>query len=184
MATLPAVCKYHPGITAPVAQGIRPSLGSERAQIAPDQYRALADEYFLLAQDALSKQERVCLLRTALLWQLAAAPNEHPTPSLPAASRLRPARRLRHENNVQSTVEIARSLDERHPMFGKVLEALPEGSTITFSADQLRVLFSAGAHIIASTDTYARGQLLAEAYGCSFHLEGEIATFIKPIRNR
>ena len=69
-------------------------------------------------------------------------------------------------------------------MFGKVLEALPEGSTIMFSADQLRVLFSAGAHIIASTDTYARGQLLAEAYGCSFHLEGEIATFIKPVRNR
>jgi hypothetical protein len=45
MATSPAVCKHHPGITAPVAPGIRP-LGSERAQIAPDQYRALADEYF------------------------------------------------------------------------------------------------------------------------------------------
>ena len=78
MVTLPAVCK-HPGITAPVARGMRPSLGSERAQIAPDQYRALADEYFLLAQDALSKQERVCLLRMALLWQLAATSNEPPT---------------------------------------------------------------------------------------------------------
>jgi hypothetical protein len=184
MATLPAVCKHLPDITAPAAQGMRPSLGSERAQIAPDRYRALADEHFLLAQDALSKQERVCLLRSALLWQLAATSNEHPTPSLPAASRLRPAGRLRHEKNVQSTAEIARSLEERHPMFGKALEALPEGSTIAFSADQLRLLLSAGAHIIASTDTYARGQLLAEAYGCSFLLEGEIATFIKPIRNR
>jgi hypothetical protein len=68
-------------------------------------------------------------------------------------------------------------------MFGKALDALPEGSTITFSADQLRVLFSAGAHIIGSPETYARGQLLAEAYGCSFLLEGEMATFTKPIRN-
>jgi cytoskeletal protein CcmA (bactofilin family) len=61
-----------------------------------------------------------------------------------------------------------------------VLDALPNGSAITFSADQLDVLFSGGGPVLADTKTASTIlERPAHACGCSFALHGDTGTFTK-----
>jgi cytoskeletal protein CcmA (bactofilin family) len=69
---------------------------------------------------------------------------------------------------------------EAHVVIKEVLDALPNGSAITFSADQLDALFSGGGPVLADTKTAATIiERLAHTCGCSFALHGETGTFTK-----
>ena len=62
----------------------------------------------------------------------------------------------------------------------EVLDALPNGSAIAFSAHHLEVLFSGGGPVLADTKTAATIiERLAHTCGCSFALHGDTGTFTK-----
>src|SRR6516164_7764641 len=62
----------------------------------------------------------------------------------------------------------------------EVLNALPNGSAITFSADQLEALFSGNGSVLAATKTTtAVIEGFANTCGCSFALHGDTGTFTK-----
>ena len=60
------------------------------------------------------------------------------------------------------------------------LDALPDGSAITFSADQLETWFSGGGSVLADTKTVAAiVEGLANTCECSFAHHGDTGTFTK-----
>ena len=133
-----------------------------------DEYRTKADECFRLAKDASTKQERNRHLSTALTLLLAATRHDGMLPVLPLAPRL------------------ASVLDDRtcggdssNDILRQILDAIPKSGNLTFSADQLGVLFSASGPLDIGTEVSARVEDLAEACGCSFSLFRDIATFTK-----
>jgi hypothetical protein len=71
--------------------------------------------------------------------------------------------------------------DEKdHVSIKKILDALPNGSAITFSADQLQILFSGGGPVLANAKTRTVTlESLANTFGCSLALHGGTGTFTK-----
>jgi hypothetical protein len=105
-----------------------------------DEYRAMSDQCFQLAQHALTKQERIRHCRMALVWLLAVTCEDHAIPALPPAPRLSRIRsaepnEIGHGHHVVDSAKLPD--EEGRLILGKVLEALSDGSAITFSADQL-----------------------------------------------
>jgi hypothetical protein len=133
-----------------------------------DEYRTKADECFRLAKDASTKQERNRHLDSALTLLLAATRHDGVLPVLPLAPGL-------------ASVLDAPTCgeDSSNDILRKILDAIPRSSNLTFSADQLGALFSAGGPLGAGTEVSARVEDLARACGCSFSLFQGIATFIK-----
>jgi hypothetical protein len=139
-----------------------------------------------LAKDASTKQERLGHLNTALILLRAATRYDNPLPLLPPSPRLSTVRGVQTRGEVSCSslcaAQSAKSLDDStHDIFRKILDAIPKGSAITFSADQLGVLFSAGGPIVVATEASARVEHLSEACGCSFSLQRgtDTGTFTK-----
>jgi hypothetical protein len=65
--------------------------------------------------------------------------------------------------------------EKEHVSIKKILDALPNGSAITFSADQLEVLFSGGGPVLADTKTRA----ITNTFGYSLALHGDTGTITK-----
>src|SRR5262249_1967899 len=61
----------------------------------------------------------------------------------------------------------------------KILDALPNGSAITFSADQLDLLFSGAGPVLADTNRAITLESLANTFGCSLALHGDTGTITK-----
>ena len=110
-----------------------------------DEYRARADECFRLAKNASTKQERNRYLNSALTLLQAATRHDGVLPVLPSSPGLStvPGDRTREE-------------DSSNDILSEILDAIPWGSTITFSADQLGVLFLAGGPLGVGTEAIAR----------------------------
>jgi hypothetical protein len=60
----------------------------------------------------------------------------------------------------------------------ELLNAIPKGSSITFSSDQLQIFFSCGGRSIPAPVASARAEHLAFAHGCSFSLKPGAGTAI------
>src|SRR5262249_24927235 len=60
----------------------------------------------------------------------------------------------------------------------ELLNAIPKGSSITFSSDQLQIFFSGGGRSIPAPVACARAEHLAFAHGCSFSLNPGAGTAI------
>jgi hypothetical protein len=133
-----------------------------------DEYRTKADECFRLAKDASTKQERNRHLGSALTLLLAATRHDGVLPVLPLAPGL-------------AGVFGDRTPGENCPndILREILKAIPRSSNMTFSAEQLGALFSAGGPLGVGTEVSTRVEDLARACGCSFSLFQGIATFIK-----
>jgi hypothetical protein len=150
---------------------------------ASNEYRAVADECFRLAQSASTQQERVGHLNTALTLLRAATRYDDALPVLPPSPRLSTVLGVQacgeERCSKLDAARSARSLDDgTSDMLRAVLDAIPKGSTIMFSADQLGVLFSAGGPIVAATEASARVEHLAKSCGCSFSLQQGTGTGI------
>jgi hypothetical protein len=75
-----------------------------------------------------------------------------------------------------STAKNLSLLDERTDIIANVLNAIPEGSAIAFSADDLGVLLSADGPILPAGEAWARAEHLASACDCFFCLEEKAGT--------
>ncbi len=58
----------------------------------------------------------------------------------------------------------------------KALEVIPTGSTIAFAAEDLEVLFLAGAPVVRGTEAYRKVEDFARACDCSLSLQDEAGT--------
>ena len=115
-----------------------------------DEYRAKADECFRLAKDASTKQERSRHLGSALTLLLAATRHDGVLPVLPLVPGL-----------ASVLCDRTPGEDSSNDMLREILDAIPRSSTITFSADQLGALFSAGGPLGVGTEVGARVEDLA-----------------------
>jgi hypothetical protein len=86
-----------------------------------------------------------------------------PIPALPQAPRLAPILGITEEADATSNS----SLHDRGKEIVQALEAIPNGSTITFASDNLCL---ARDHIIRGTEDYRRVKHLAQACNCSISL--------------
>jgi hypothetical protein len=91
-----------------------------------------------------------------------------PIQALPQAPTLAPILGISEEADATST-----SLQDRGKEIVKALEAIPNGSTITFASDNLCL---ARDHIIRGTESYRRVEHLAQACNCSISLREKAGT--------
>jgi cytoskeletal protein CcmA (bactofilin family) len=99
---------------------------------------------------------------------------------LPVASSAQMERKLAWSSQIK-TLLFSR---EAHALIEEALDAIPNGSAITFSADSLEVLVASGGALLADAKTTATIiEALANRCGCSFALHGDTATFTKDIIN-
>jgi hypothetical protein len=83
-----------------------------------------------------------------------------------------------------STAKNLSLLDEGTANITNVLNAIPKGSAIAFSVDDLGVLLSAHGPILPATEAWAKAEHLARACDCLFSLKEKAGTgtFIKSQR--
>jgi hypothetical protein len=138
---------------------------------------AMADECIASAQAASAKEADAAQLHAALIGLRAATCCDEAFSALPRAPTLASIPRLeRTEERTPAAANNVRLLDEGADVITNVLNAVPNGSTISFSADQLGLLLSAGGPIVPATEAYARVEHLARACHCSFTLDEEAGT--------
>jgi hypothetical protein len=70
------------------------------------------------------------------------------------------------------------TVDSANETVSDVLDAIPEGSSVSFSADQLAFLLSAGEAIRPASEAHARVERFARACGCSFLFRHQAGTGI------
>jgi hypothetical protein len=142
-----------------------------------DECRTMADECIASAQAASAKEADAAQLHVALIGLRAATCCDEAFSALPRAPTLAPILRLeRIEKPTPAAADNVRLLDEGAEVLTNVLDAVPNGSTISFSADQLGRLLSADGPILPATEAYARVKHLAQACDCSFTLEEKAGT--------
>ena len=94
-------------------------------------------------------------------------------PTLPLAPTLAP-----REEVDASAISNTCAVNTETEFVRKALEVIPTGSTIAFAAEDLSVLFLAGAPIVRGTETYRKVEDFARACDCSFSLQDEAGTVI------
>ena len=85
---------------------------------------------------------------------------------------------------IEVPAAVATTVNSANQTAVDILEAIPEGSSVTFSADQLAFLLSTGERIGPVSEVHARVEHFARACGCSvlFGQQAGTGTFTKEKR--
>ena len=98
---------------------------------------------------------------------------------LPPAPTLPPVTEGATDNDPASAEANDVRLSAETKILTKVIEKSPEGSSLTYSADQLGVLFSVAEPVVPGTEAYAEIERFAQAHQCSLSFAVGTVTFTK-----
>jgi cytoskeletal protein CcmA (bactofilin family) len=98
---------------------------------------------------------------------------------LPPAPTLPPVTEGATENDPASAEANDVRVSAETKILTKVMEKSPEGSSLTYSADQLGVLFSVAEPVVPGTEAYAEIERFAQAHQCSLSFAVGTVTFTK-----